>query len=106
MSGRSAVPLTPKHRMSQPSPLPTVPPELLERDSLPALLDFLRGVNAPEVIVDLTDCLRLPTPVVQLLLAATRDGIRLRLQGAAPGVEASLRVLGLDGTLPLDGVTA
>lgn len=92
--------------MSQPSPPPTVPPELLERDSLPALLDFLRAVNAPEVLVDLSDCPRLPTSVVQILLAAARDGIRLRLQGAAPGLEAGLRVLGLDRALPLDGVPA
>lgn len=92
--------------MSQPSPPTTVPPELLERDSLPALLDVLRAVGPGDVLVDLAGCARLPTPVVQILLAAARDGVRLRLRGASPGVGAGLRALGLDAALPLEEVAA
>ncbi len=92
--------------MSQQCPSSMVPPELLERDSLPALLDLLRTAGPDEVLVDLTGCPRLPTPVVQILLAAARDGIHLRLQGASPSLAAALRALGLSAALPLVGVEA
>lgn len=91
--------------MNQPSPSQTVPPELLERDSLLALLDVLRAARHADVTVDLTGRSRLPTPVVQILLAAVRDGVRLRLERASPGVAAGLRALGVEAILPVEGVT-
>lgn len=92
--------------MSQPSPSPQVPPELLTRDSLPALLDVLRTAGSSELLVDLSGVARLPTPTVQMLLSATRAGLRLRLWGASPTVTEGLRALGLDADLPTEGAAA
>lgn len=90
--------------MSQPSPTPTVPPELLARDSLPALLAHLRANRSPDLSVDLTGLPRLPTPVVQALLSASlRGGVRLRLHGASPALAEGLRLLGLAAVLPVEG---
>jgi anti-anti-sigma regulatory factor len=88
--------------MSQPSPIP-VPPELLERDSLPSLLAHLRAHRSEELRLDLSGVARLSTPAVQVLLAAARDGVRLRLAGAGPGVTQALALLGVAGFLPQEG---
>jgi anti-anti-sigma regulatory factor len=88
--------------MSQPSPHP-IPPELLERDSLPALVAHLRARGSAEMRLDFSGVHRLSTPAVQVLLAACRDGVRLRLSGAGPGLAQALGLLGVAGFLPLEG---
>jgi anti-anti-sigma regulatory factor len=91
--------------MSQPSSL-KVPPELLDRDRLPELLDLLRDGGAAEVHLDLGTTPRLATPVIQVLAAAARDGMRLVLTGVTPSLAATLRVLGLDSVLLPEGAAA
>jgi hypothetical protein len=58
------------------------------------------------VVVDLAGRTRLSTPVVQILLAAARDGVALHLQGASPGVMAGLQALGVDAAFRLEEVAA
>jgi anti-anti-sigma regulatory factor len=91
--------------MSQPSPL-KVPPELLDRDRLPELLDLLRDGETTEVYLDLAATPRLATPVLQVLAAAARDGMRLVVTGMAPSLAATLRVLDLGGVLLPEGAAA
>ncbi len=91
--------------MSQPSPL-KVPPELLDRDRLPELLDLLRDGEGAEVRLDLSAAPRLATPVLQVLAAASRDGMRLHLSGVAAPLAATLRLLGLHSVLLPEGTPA
>lgn len=86
--------------MSPPSLL-KVPPELLDRDRLPELLDLLRDAVGAEVAAELSGHPRLATPVLQLLAAASRDGVRLVLTGAPPPLVAAIGLLGLRDALPL-----
>lgn len=88
--------------MSPRSPLP-VPPELVDRDRLSDLLDFLRDNHAAEMAVDLSGRTRLPTQVLQVLAAASRDGVRLRVDGLTPSLGDTMRLLGLSGPIMGEG---
>lgn len=83
--------------------MPTVPPELLDRECLVALLDYLRGCESHDLRVDLSATPCLDLAVIQLLLVARMDGLCLTLEGVPAGLANTLQVLGLADALPLGG---